>query len=87
MTSFPVAYGNEAGDIWIERGSAPWPRIQHEAKASAWFEWADDGVLRYEGIEEDVRVSDEREFPHLEPEDCPGCCRTIVAHHFRMEER
>ena len=84
-------YVNEEGDIWIERGSAPWPRIQREARSMATevLDFYPNGILRYEGIETDVRVSDTREAPHMFDEDrCEedGCCRTIVAHHFRAVE-
>jgi hypothetical protein len=80
----PVAYVNEDGDVWVERGSAPWPAIQREAAAMVrqMGDW--DSVSRYEGIDRYVRVSDEREMPCMDEEDCKGCCRTIVAHHFRV---
>jgi hypothetical protein len=90
-------YVNDDGDIWIERKSAPWPVIQHEARLMAdEMDWGSyflsDTTLVYEGIVEDVRVSDEHEaacerYPD-DPEWAPcTCCRTIVAHHFRVVER
>ncbi len=93
-------YVSDNGDIWIERGSAPWPAILAEARSMAdeILDYYPSGVLRYDGIQSNVRVSDEHEYPHgedlEEPEEaldremevCNGCCRTITAHHFRAVE-
>lgn len=88
-------YINEDGDIWIERGSAPWPAIQHEARQmademdGAWTRGST--ALRYLGISPAIRVSDHEEYPCTDADgnfrlDCPQC-RTIAAHHFRWEEK
>ncbi|HEX5016486.1 MAG TPA: hypothetical protein VFX15_02740 [Actinomycetes bacterium] len=96
-------YVNGDGDVWIERGTAPWPRIQREA-FNVLYEmgWgrADGYSMEYQGAEKDVRVSDEHEYPHGDDDGCadyqgkdyndPGfepCCRSIEAHHFRGVER
>lgn len=84
-------YVNDDGDIWIERGSAPWPAIQHEARemADVLSGWPSDTRLVYDGIDLAIRVSDENEAPcELWSDDPPcACCRTIDAHHFRAVER
>ena len=96
MTPYIPTYISEDGDIWIERGVAPWPRIQAEARSIAdemGDYWSyDRTVMRYVGVEEGVRVSDENEAPCSEYPDDPEwkpceCCRTITAHHFRAVER
>lgn len=83
-------YVNEEGDIWIEKGIMPWPRVLSEAR------WMVDeqlgpypqGILRYEGVQDGVRVSDVREYVHYDDEDCGDekCCRTVTAYHFRAVE-
>lgn len=80
-------YLNEDGDVWVERGSVPWPKALREAWSvvdTGWT-WADVG-LAYEGIQRGVLVSDENEMPC---EDAPACkcCRLIDAYHFRQVER
>lgn len=101
MNRVAVAYINEDGDLWIERGVAPWPAIQHEAAAMA-AEISDSGKVRYEGIQVDVRVSDNNEasMVHGDDDGCADsqfggdpapdgwepCCRTVEAHHFRAVE-
>jgi hypothetical protein len=72
MTS-PTPYVNEDGEVWIERGSAAWPKIQHEAYSMldemGWGPW--DGYRReYVGIEEGVRVSDQHEYSHGDDDGC-----------------
>jgi len=83
-------YVNEDGDIWIEKGSRPWPRVLYEARGIVDEQLGPypQGILRYEGIDDGVRVSDERESPHWDDEDCgeDRCCRTVVAYHFRAVE-
>jgi hypothetical protein len=82
-------YVNDSGDIWIERGAMPWPKVLLEARwmADEILDYYPSGVLRYDGIEEGVRVSDEYEQPHMDEESCKeGCCRTITAYHFRAVE-
>jgi hypothetical protein len=67
-------YVNEDGDVWIERGSAPWPRIQREARYmldELGCGPSDGFVIEYLGIETGVNVSDEHEYPHHDPPD--GC--------------
>jgi hypothetical protein len=80
-------YVNEDGEIWIERGSVSWPAARHAAADMARWLGDDRSVAIYEGIERHVRVSDEREEPHMEAADCAGCCRTIDAYSFRTVER
>lgn len=82
-------YVNDEGDIWIERGSAPWPKVQREARAMAdeLIDVRPYAILRYEGIEQDVRVSDEHEAPAMAGEEGhEACCRVIDAYHFRAVE-
>ena len=88
-------YVNDDGDVWVERGSVPWPRARREAWSvvdSGWT-WAAVG-LAYEGIDRAILVSDEEEAPcesayeaHGRGEAPPcGCCRVIDAYHFRQVE-
>jgi hypothetical protein len=96
-------YVNDEGDIWIERGSAAWPRIVREARwmADELLDVYPNGILLYEGIDPDVRVSDNHEAGGVHGDDhgCADwqekdrndpafepCCRTIIAHHFRAVE-
>jgi len=95
-------YVSDDGDVWIERGVGPWPKIQREAKNILYEMGYDEGPMRYVGLEQDARVSDNNEpnwvhgdddacaDAHFEGDDPPEgwepCCRTIVAHHFRAEE-
>jgi hypothetical protein len=93
-----VPYTNDDGDIWIERGIAPWPAVQREASLIAREVGDYDSIAKYIGIEKGVRVSDEHEYPHDEemedPQEaadrdmpvCDGCCRTIEAYHFQSVE-
>lgn len=93
-------YINEDGDLWIERGTAPWPKVR---QAACWMadEISDSGKVRYVGIEKDVRVSDNNEAGSVHGDDdgCadsqgvdyddPGfepCCRTVEAYHFQAVE-
>jgi hypothetical protein len=98
MAMSPTPYVNDDGDVWIERGVAPWPVIRHWGRIMA-IELGGD-LSEYVGIEFDVRVSDEHEYSHGDDDGCadsrdttikaPGfvaCCRTITAHHFRAVER
>lgn len=87
QTYVPV-YVNDDGDMWIERGVVPWPRVLHEAADMARTIGEPDSVALYEGIVEDVRVSDERECPHMDDDGCGGeeCCRTISAYAFHSAE-
>ncbi len=65
-------YVSEDGDVWIERGSAPWPRIQREGYAMLdEMGWGvADGYRReYVGIETDVRVSDNNEAGAIHGDD------------------
>lgn len=80
-------YVNEEGDIWIERGSVPWPQARREAWSvtdTGWT-WAEVGLV-YEGIDHGILVSDENEAPCENAPDCM-CCRRIDAYHFRTIER
>lgn len=96
-------YVNDEGDIWIERGSAPWPRVLREARSMAdeILDTYPNGILRYEGIDHGVRVSDNHETDgvHGDDDGCADsqdmdyndpafvpCCRTVVAYHFRAVE-
>ena len=88
-------YVNEDGDVWVERGSVPWPKARREAWSvvdTGWT-WATVG-LAYDGIEHNVLVTDEYEMPceaaseakqRGEAPTC-GCCRLIDAYHFRQVE-
>jgi hypothetical protein len=82
-------YVSNEGDVWIERGDAPWPRIQRAARMILDEMGYDEPgyPMRYEGIEQGVRVSDNNEADgvHAEETGC-DCCRTVVAHHFRAED-
>jgi hypothetical protein len=95
-------YVNEDGDAWIERGIAPWPRIQREGFAALDEMGSDATNYRrtYEGIDRECRVSDVNEYVHGDDDGCADaqgidyndpafrpCCRTIEAHHFRAVER
>lgn len=92
-------YVNDDGDIWIERGSTTWPRAQREAAVTARDIGDYYSVSRYEGIDLDVRVSDEHEYAHGDDDACADsqdmdyddpnftpCCRTVAAYHFRSVE-
>ena len=93
-------YVNEDGDFWLERDGTPWPRIL--AEAASWAhqmgDW--DSVMRYDGIQKDVRVSDELEYVHGDDDGCadaqgttiddPGftpCCRTTTCYAFHVGSR
>lgn len=89
-------YVNDDGDIWVERGSVPWPRARHEAwnVADTGWTWAAVGLV-YEGIQHDVLVSDGHEMPCEAAYEAKqrgvaptcGCCRLIQAYHFRTAEQ
>ena len=88
------------GNFWLERDGTPWPRILREAASWA-RQMGDSGtVMRYDGIQSDVRVSDEREDVHSFDEWCADsqgkelgdpdfvpCCRTTTCYAFRVAER
>lgn len=80
-------YVNDNGDVWVERGSVPWPKARSEAWSvvDTGWSWADIG-LAYMGIARDVLVSDQHEAPCEAAPDC-GCCRRIDAYHFQQVER
>jgi hypothetical protein len=94
------AYVNDEGDVWIPKGSGPWPKILREARGMLDM-IADPGPMEYLGVTE-VRVSDEHDADGLHHDDdgcadsqdtrleAPGfvpCCRTEQGHHFRAKER
>lgn len=85
-------YVNDDGDVWVERGSVPWPQARRaalEACDTGWT-WAEVGLV-YEGKQDGVLVSDEHEMPcetarETNPPEC-SCCRRIDAYHWRQVER
>lgn len=96
-----MAYMNDDGDIWIERGSGTWPQIQREARATLDMIDEPEHSMVYLGLEKDVRVSDVHEYVHYDDDGCADaqdvslearelpvfepCCRTVEAHHFRCD--
>ena len=87
-------YVNDDGDVWVERGSVPWPQARREA-AEALVGFVGPAALVYDGIELRVLVSDREEQPcesawEAEREGrsptC-GCCRVIDAYSFHWEDR
>jgi hypothetical protein len=94
-------YMNDDGDLWYPRGDWRWNEAQAAAASEAHWTVGDWAKAEYEGITT-VRVSDEREDPHLGdcreeiedqmeegehlPEDFEPCCRTVEAYHFRVVE-
>jgi hypothetical protein len=94
-------YVNPNGpEFFFIRGEAPWPTVLKEAASWArqMGDW--DSVLGYDGISDDIRISDEHEWVHWDDESCAEhqdttvddpnfvpCCRTVSGYQFRVTER
>lgn len=91
-------YVNDDGDFWLERDGTPWPKILKEA--ASWARELGDpmSVMRYDGIQHDVRVSDELEYVHMDDDGCADsqgkesddpdfepCCRSTTCYAFHVE--
>ena len=96
-------YTNQDGEIWIERGDGSWNQAQREAKYTLeemGYDRVEGYVIRYAGISQKIRVTDEHEWAHGDDDGCADyqgkelddptfepCCREIEAWHWYAEAR